>query len=88
MAGGIDKRAVAKGDKAMEEDVRNMVLPLLEEGGYIPMIDHAIPPDISFQNFLDYLAFKRKAIAGELLIRRSSMQRAGGEIDQYREEDF
>ena len=52
--GGIDKRAIAKGGKAMEEEVMRVVLPLLEDGGYIPGCDHGVPPDISWPNFVEY----------------------------------
>ncbi|MGB9683224.1 MAG: uroporphyrinogen decarboxylase family protein [bacterium] len=52
--GGIDKRAIAKGGKVMEEEVMRVVPPLLEDGGYIPSCDHGVPPDISWQNFIEY----------------------------------
>ncbi len=51
--GGIDKRAIAKGGKALEEAM-DFVPFLLEEGGYIPSCDHGVPPDISWQNFIEY----------------------------------
>ena len=53
MGGGMDKRVMA-GDKAsikaMVEEKRDLIL----EGGYIPGCDHAIPPDIPWENFLYY----------------------------------
>ncbi|NLV91580.1 MAG: hypothetical protein GX030_04195 [Firmicutes bacterium] len=52
--GGIDKRAIAKGGKAMEEEVMRVVPPLLEQGGFIPGCDHGVPPDISWPNFVAY----------------------------------
>lgn len=52
--GGIDKRAIAKGGRIMKEEVMRVVLPLLKEGGFIPSCDHGVPPDISWQNFIDY----------------------------------
>ncbi|MFH0796265.1 MAG: hypothetical protein V2A65_04320 [Candidatus Omnitrophota bacterium] len=52
--GGIDKRAIAKGGKVLEDEVMRSVPSLLKEGGYIPSCDHAVPPDISYQNFIDY----------------------------------
>ncbi len=53
--GGIDKRAIARGGKEMEEEVLRVVPPLLKSGGgYIPGCDHGVPPDISWQNFIDY----------------------------------
>jgi len=51
--GGIDKRAIAKGGKYLEEAMA-FVPFLLEEGGYIPGCDHGVPPDISWQNFIEY----------------------------------
>ncbi len=36
--------------------------PLLETGGYIPSIDHAVPPDVSYADFLYYLDLKLKLI--------------------------
>lgn len=51
--GGVDKRAIAKGGKALEEAMSFIPL-LLEEGGYIPSCDHGVPPDISWNNFIEY----------------------------------
>lgn len=52
--GGIDKRAIAKGGEIMKKEVYRVVPPLLKEGGYIPGCDHGVPPDISWQDFLEY----------------------------------
>jgi uroporphyrinogen decarboxylase len=52
--GGIDKRAIAEGGKTMEEEVLRIVPPLLKEGGFIPSCDHGVPPDVSWQNYVDY----------------------------------
>jgi uroporphyrinogen decarboxylase len=52
--GGIDKRALA----GSREEIRAEVLPKLhacwEDGGFIPACDHAIPPDVSFDNYCYY----------------------------------
>jgi len=49
--GGIDKRSLA----GSREEIRREVVPKLEacfeEGGFIPACDHAVPPDISFDNY-------------------------------------
>jgi len=29
-------------------------------GGYIPTVDHTVPPDVPLENFLYYLQLKRK----------------------------
>ena len=52
--GGIDKRALAKGKTAIDEELSTKVRPMLAEGGYFPMLDHYAPPDISFENYLYY----------------------------------
>lgn len=52
--GGIDKRAIAKGGKIIEEELLRVVPPLLKDGGYIPSCDHGVPPDISWPNFIEY----------------------------------
>ncbi|HHX42300.1 MAG TPA: hypothetical protein GX715_20295 [Armatimonadetes bacterium] len=52
--GGIDKRALAKGGAVMEAELKRVIPPLLEKGGYIPGCDHGVPPDISWPNFVAY----------------------------------
>lgn len=52
--GGIDKRKIAKGGWELEEELNRFVPFMLRQGGYIPSCDHAIPPDISWENFLRY----------------------------------
>lgn len=52
--GMIDKRAIAKGGKIMEQEVMRVVPPLLKDGGCIPGCDHGVPPDISWPNFIEY----------------------------------
>ncbi len=54
--GGIDKRLIAVGGKAMEDHVMSIVPKMFEQGGYISGCDHGVPPDISWQN---YLAFSK-----------------------------
>jgi len=63
MVGGIDKREIAKGRAEIDAEI-NRLAPLIEEGGFIPTIDHAIPPDVSLENFEYYLEVKRKVIFG------------------------
>jgi len=62
LAGGLDKREIAKGKNAIERELRSKIPALLDQGGYIPHIDHAIDPDISYPNFLYYMELKRKLI--------------------------
>jgi uroporphyrinogen decarboxylase len=56
IVGGIDKRAVAAGGDTMRAEV-DRVMPLVEDGGYIPELDHTAPPDISWYAFSDYIEY-------------------------------
>jgi len=63
LCGNIDKRVFAKGKEAIRDEVMSKVPFLLEAGGYFPCIDHAIPPDISFESFHYFVNLLRE-IAG------------------------
>jgi uroporphyrinogen decarboxylase len=53
--GGIDKRCIAKGGKAIERELMRVVPSLLSRGGgFIPSCDHGVPSDISWRNFIEY----------------------------------
>jgi len=64
MVGGVDKREIAKGRRAIDREVERLA-PIVQEGGYIPWIDHTVPPDTSLADFQYYLERKRKVLAGE-----------------------
>ena len=49
--GGIDKRVLSRSKKEIENEVLLKVPELLKNGGYIPSIDHSVPPDVPFKNF-------------------------------------
>lgn len=57
--GGIDKVALMGDEKEMENEVVEKVSHMLERGGYIPSIDHNIPPDVSLKSFERYLEVVR-----------------------------
>jgi uroporphyrinogen decarboxylase len=63
-AGGIDKRELAKGPAAIEAEVARKLPPLLDQGGYIPTVDHTVPPDVSYGDFRHYLDVKCAAAEG------------------------
>lgn len=65
LIGGIDKRVLAKDKRAIESEVRKKIVPMLETGGYIPTVDHLVPPDVPLENFLYYLELKRKVAEGK-----------------------
>ena len=51
--GGVDKRAIAKGGRAIREEMRRLE-PVVRDGGYIPSCDHGVPGDVSWENFVEY----------------------------------
>lgn len=49
--GGIDKRALIEGNESIDLEVER-IKTALRGGGYIPFVDHLVPPDVSFKNYL------------------------------------
>ena len=56
MGGGIAKQAVAIGGDTMRAEV-DRVMPLVDDGGYIPELDHGAPPDITWDRFREYMEY-------------------------------
>ena len=52
--GGIDKKELATTPARIDAELEKRIPPLLEKGGYIPMGDHQIPPDVPYANYLYY----------------------------------
>ncbi|MBM4038481.1 MAG: hypothetical protein FJ290_08200 [Planctomycetes bacterium] len=50
LAGNIDKRALARGDAAIEREAAK-ARRLLDLGGYFPAVDHSVPPDVPLASF-------------------------------------
>lgn len=55
LIGNIDKRALAQGKEAIDEEVKRTT-PLLNEGGYLPSVDHAVPSDVPLENYAYYIS--------------------------------
>jgi uroporphyrinogen-III decarboxylase len=57
LMGGIDKRVLRDGyTKAdVEREVLSKVPALWQQGGFSPMVDHAVPPDVPLDNFRHYI---------------------------------
>jgi uroporphyrinogen decarboxylase len=64
LIGGIDKRALARGPRAIEEEVMGKAPYLLEQGGWMPSVDHAVPADVSFANYRYYLDLMARLAEG------------------------
>ena len=50
LAGGIDKRALLRDERAIDAEIAK-VRALLEEGRYFPAVDHSVPQDVPYRNF-------------------------------------
>lgn len=48
--GGINKMALSKGKDEIMQEIEK-VSRMIKNGGYIPYTDHAVPPDVSFDNY-------------------------------------
>ncbi len=55
MMGGLDKRLLVDAGPALVDELRAKVPLMLASGGYIPALDHTVPPDVSLENFRFYL---------------------------------
>jgi hypothetical protein len=57
--GGFDKHILQTGKREIEREVLRLA-PLVEQGGFIGMPDHRVPPDVSLENYLYYLECIRR----------------------------
>lgn len=65
MSGGIDKRALVRGRTAIDAEL-DRVIPVAREGGYVPTIDHGIPPDVPWEAFRYWRGKKELLGIGEV----------------------
>ena len=54
MWGGVDKRVLVSGRAAIDAELRR-VAALIEEGGYVPMLDHSATPNVPYDNYRYFL---------------------------------
>jgi uroporphyrinogen decarboxylase len=59
LMGGVDKKALIAGPEAIDRELER-IKPVVEEGGYIPHVDHRVPPDVSLKNYMYYLRRKKE----------------------------
>ena len=52
--GGVDKREIAGGPQRIDAELEKRIPGMIEQGGFIPMADHQVPPDVSWENYLYY----------------------------------
>jgi uroporphyrinogen decarboxylase len=52
--GGVDKRVLAKGKRAIDEMVNRIFPAMRARGGYIPTCDHGVPAEVRYEDYLHY----------------------------------
>jgi len=62
--GGVDKRIIPLGPDAIKAHLKEFI-GLIEEGGFIPTVDHTVQPGVSWDNFRYYMDYKQALLAGE-----------------------
>jgi len=64
--GGVDKMPLIKGGRAIEKELLRLK-PVVDEGGFIPHVDHRCPADVTLENYKLYLRLKGEIFnAGDL----------------------
>jgi len=61
--GGVDKRILPRGPEAVKAHLREFI-PLIEEGGFIPTVDHTVQPGVSWDDFRYYMDAKQALLEG------------------------
>lgn len=56
IAGGIDKREIAKGPAAIDRELEAKLPAIFRRGGYLPSMDHHVPPEVGYADFRYYIA--------------------------------
>ncbi|MEW6359263.1 MAG: uroporphyrinogen decarboxylase family protein [Planctomycetota bacterium] len=59
--GGLDKRALAKGKDEMEAELKRAE-EMLKRPGYVPALDHLVPPDVSLENYRHFMGRLKEII--------------------------
>jgi uroporphyrinogen decarboxylase len=61
MWGGVDKRALALSTSQIDREIERRK-PLIDEGGFVPMLDHSAPPDIPYRNYCYFMERLRRIL--------------------------
>jgi len=54
MLGGYDKRVIHQGEDAIRAEFEHL-MPAMQQGGYIPSVDHQTPPDVALSDYKVYV---------------------------------
>jgi len=59
MRGGLDKRVLAQSPAAIDQMLERILPVMRRRGGYIPCLDHGVPNEVSYAN---YLHFRKRCV--------------------------
>jgi len=59
MVGGFDKTVMKHGEAAMRREFERL-MPCMQQGGYVPAVDHQTPPDVSLEMYRVYVKLLRE----------------------------
>ncbi|MBI4553206.1 MAG: hypothetical protein HY710_13170 [Candidatus Latescibacteria bacterium] len=65
LIGGMNAAMLLKGQAAIDEELRRTVLPLVEEGGYLPMLDDRVRPGVPYAHYRYYRTRLESLVAGQ-----------------------
>jgi len=61
LRGGVDKRALAKGRDAIDAEMER-IKQVMDLGGLFPHVDHLVPPNVSYADYMYYRQKKQKLL--------------------------
>lgn len=62
MIGGVDKLVLMGTRQDMDDELDNKIIPAMKQGGFIPTVDHLVPPNVPWDNFVYYRSRLNQAI--------------------------
>ena len=62
LMGNIDKQILTKDKKSIKKEIDSKIPILKEMGGYIPGLDHDVPPNIPWKNFEYYVKYLKQML--------------------------
>jgi len=85
LLGAIDKRELRFGFEEVKAEVMSKVPFLMEKGGYVPGVDHGVPPDVPVRNYL-YMCELLKTLAEGRNVDKVTIDRYQDVLGPVREE--
>lgn len=59
--GGMDKRALTRGKAEIDAEIARHKW-LIDDGGFVPMLDHSAPPDVPYENYRYFMEQLKRSL--------------------------